>query len=51
MFELRRELLALKRWEQAGFDCTTQTEIDALAHRIIRMGELIRKIRDLASQN
>lgn len=37
--------------EEAVFDCTTQTEIDALADGILRTAELIREIRALADQN
>jgi hypothetical protein len=42
MLELREELAALIEWEEADFECVTQTEIDAVAHRILRRAELPR---------
>jgi len=51
MLELRKELRALIAWEEAGFACLTQTEIDAVAHRILRMAEIIHKIREIADLN
>ena len=38
MLELRKELVALVEWEEADFESPTQTEIDAVAHRIIPHG-------------
>ena len=43
MLELRQELAAQIEWEEADFECPTQTEIDAVAHRILRMAELLRR--------
>lgn len=51
MHELRLELEALKAWDDLGFDVHDQTELDAVGHRIIRMAELIRKIREIAQRN
>ena len=51
MFELRQELMAIRRWELANFTCSTQTEIDAVAHRILRMAELLRRVREIAERN
>jgi hypothetical protein len=33
------------------FPGVTQTEIDAVAHRIIRMAELLRRMRQIAERN
>ena len=46
MLELRKELVALIEWETEDYPCVTQTEIDAVAHRIIRMAELLKRTRD-----
>jgi hypothetical protein len=51
MFELRQELMAIRRWELANFTCSTQTEIDAVAHRILRVAELLRQVREFAQRN
>ena len=51
MLELRRQLTALIEWEEAEFQCPTKTEIDAVAHRIIRMAELLRRMREIAKRN
>lgn len=51
MLELRKELVALIEWEEADFECVTQTAIDAVAHRIIRMAELLRRMREIAHGN
>lgn len=51
MIELREELAALIAWNQSGFEYREQTEIDAIGHRIKRMSEIIRRIREIAEQN
>lgn len=51
MLELRKELTALIHWEEADFENVTQTEIDAVANRIIRMAELLRRMREIAERN
>lgn len=51
MLELRQQLAALIEWEEADFECVTQTEIDAVAHRIIRMAELLKRMREIAQRN
>ncbi len=51
MLELRQELVALIEWEYADFGCITQTEIDAVAHRITRMAELLARMSDIAELN
>ena len=51
MLELWQELVSLKRWDDAGFECATQIEIDAVAHRILRVAELLRKVREIAERN
>lgn len=51
MLELRQELAALIDWEEADFESVTQPEIDAVAHRIIRMAELLRRMREIAERN
>lgn len=51
MHELRLELEALKAWDDSCFDCHDQVELDAIGHRIIRMAELMRKIREIARRN
>jgi hypothetical protein len=48
MLELRQELVSLVELEAADFPCVTQTEIDAVAHRIIRMAELLKRMREIA---
>ena len=50
MLQLRKELAALVKWEAEDF-CGTQTEIDAVAHRIIRMAELLKRMREIAERN
>ena len=49
--ELRKELEAIRLWCAADFPCTTETELDAVAHRILRMAEIKRKIREIAERN
>jgi len=51
MLELREELVSLIEWENAGFECRTQAEIDAVAHRVLRMAELLRRMRGIAQRN
>jgi len=51
MFKLRKELVALVQWEAGDFPCVKQTEIDAIAHRVLRMAELPRRMRDIAWRN
>ena len=51
MLELRLELVALMEWDAEDFECVTQTEIDAVAHRIIRMAELLTRMREIAQRN
>ena len=51
MLKLRRELKAIIEWEAEDFERITQTEIDAVAHRIIRMAELLRRMRETAERN
>lgn len=51
MLELRKELVALIEGEEEDFPCLTQTEIDAVAHRIIRMAELLCLMREIAERN
>ena len=51
MLELRKELIALVEWEAEEFPCPTQSEIDAVAHRIIRMAELLKRMREIAERN
>ena len=51
MLELRQELAALIEWEEADVECRRQTEIDAVAHRIIRMAELLAWMHQIAEQN
>ena len=51
MREIRLELVALIAWGKADFPCVTQTEIDAIGHRILRMAELLRRVRQIAAQN
>lgn len=45
MLQLRAELAALIEWEAEDFPCVTQTEIDAVVHRIVRMAELLKAER------
>lgn len=51
MLELRKKLVALIESESADFECVTQTEIDAVAYRILRMAELLRRMREIAKRN
>ena len=51
MLELRKELVSLVEWEAEDFPCLTQTEIDSVAHRIIRMAELLKRMREIAERN
>ena len=51
MLQLRKELVALIQWEAEDFPCVTQTEIDAVAHRILRMAELLKRIREITERN
>jgi len=51
MLELRKELTALIEWKPEDFECVTQTEIDAVAHRILRMAELLKRMREIARRN
>ena len=51
MLELRQELVVLVEWEESGFECPTQTEIDAVTPRILRMAELLRRMRAIAEWN
>lgn len=49
--QLRNELAALKAWDAAVFACEERTELDAIAHRIIRVAEILRKMRKIVEQN
>jgi len=55
--QLRNELAALKAWvaqkawDADGFACEQRTELDAIAHRIIRMAEILRKMRNIVERN
>jgi hypothetical protein len=51
MLELRQELVGLIEWEAEDFECVTQTEVDAVANRIIRMAELLTRMREIAQRN
>ena len=51
VLELRAELAALIEWESEDFPCVAQTEIDAVAHRIIRVAELLSRMREIAQRN
>jgi hypothetical protein len=51
MLELRKELVSLAEWEAEDFPCVTQTEIDAVVHRIIRMAELLKRMWEIAERN
>jgi hypothetical protein len=51
MFELRQEIIFLRDLEHAGCPSSTQTEIGAVAHRILRMAELLRRVREIAQRN
>jgi HAMP domain-containing protein len=51
MLELRKELIALVEWEAEDFPCPTQTEIDAVAQRVLRMAELLKRMREIAERN
>ena len=49
--ELRKELEAIRQWNEADFTCSTEVELDAVANRILRMAEIKRKLRELAERN
>jgi len=49
--QLRNELAVLKAWDAAVFACEERTELDAIAHRIIRMAEILRKMREIVERN
>jgi hypothetical protein len=51
MLELRKEVMALTQCEAENFPCAAQPEIDAVAHRIIRMAELLKRMREIAERN
>ncbi len=51
MLELRQELATLIGWEDVQTERPTQTEIDAVAARIIRMAQLLRHMREVAERN
>ena len=51
MLELRQELVELIEWKDVKVECVAQGEIDAVAQRIIRMAELLRRMREIAAQN
>lgn len=51
MLELRQELSVLIQWDESAFEYREQAELDAIGHRIMRMAELISKIRELAERN
>ena len=51
MLELRKKLIALIEWEAEDFPCVTETEIDVVAHRINRMAELLKRMREIAERN
>jgi len=51
MLEVRKELTALIEWESEDFPCVTQTEIDAVAQCIIRMAELLKRMREISERN
>jgi len=51
MLQLRKELVALIQWEAEDFQCVRQIEIDAVAHRIVRMAELLKRMREIAERN
>ena len=50
MLELRQELVSLLEWEEADFECPTQAELDAVALRILRMAELLRRMREISER-
>lgn len=43
--------MALIEWEAAGFECSIRIEIEAAAHRIIRIAELLQRMSDIAQRN
>jgi hypothetical protein len=49
--QLRDELAVLKAWNAAEFACQDRTELDAVAHRIIRMAQIILEMRKIAERN
>lgn len=51
MLELRQQLASIIEWKAEDFECPTQTEIDAVAHRVLRMAELLRRMREIAERN
>ncbi len=51
MLELRQQLAALIEWKEVKIECVAQAEIDAVAQRIIRMAELLRRMREIAARN
>jgi hypothetical protein len=51
MLELRKELQTLIVWNYSASECHEQTQLDAVAHRIMRMAELIREIREITARN
>jgi hypothetical protein len=51
MLTIRRELAALIAWNQAEFCSYSKTELDAIAIRILRMAELLRRMREIAERN
>jgi len=42
--------VALLEWEAEDFPCVRHAEIDAVAHRIIRMAELLKRMREIAGE-
>ena len=51
MLELRQELVDLIESKSEKVECVTQAAIDAVAQRIIRMAELLRRMREIAQRN
>ena len=51
MLKLRRELAAIREWNQLPLVCDTRTELDAVGFRVIRMAEIIAKVKQIAEQN
>ena len=48
---LRQEIISLRDLEHAEFPSNAQMESDAVAHRILRMAELLRQVREIAQGN
>jgi len=51
MLEMQKELAALMAWDYSDLDLREGAELDAVGRRLIRMAELIRKIREKAQLN